>query len=117
MYVGSLPPASNRARYVLAFQISDDDTGEAIDLTDIGVTLSLREPGTTSAILTATDGSGIDVTNAADGIFELTFTATQMRTLDPLQYEVGCTLASDDDAEEVDQYIIGTLAVLDGVVN
>lgn len=116
MFIGSLPTASNRARYVQAFEVLDADTGEAIDLSDIDVTFSIRDPNG-STLLTATDDDGIDMSSAADGIFELTFTATQMRTLDAKQYDVGCTIVSDDDSEEVDQYIIGTLTVLDGVVN
>lgn len=118
MYVGALPSASNKARYVLAFAVLDADTGESIDLTDIDVTLSIRDTRQPfdTPLLTATDGDGIDMADAENGIFELTFTATQMRTLFAKQYDVGCTIAADDDAEEVDQFIIGTLSVLDGVV-
>lgn len=119
MYVGPLPTASNRARYVVAFAVLDAETGDPVDLTDIDVILSIRDtkwPSDTP-LLTATDGDGIDMGDAAAGIFELTFSATQMRTLCAKQYDVGCTITADDDAEEVDQFIIGTVSVLDGVVN
>lgn len=117
MYVGHLKPASNRARYEVAFQVIDADTGEAIDLTDYSIVLSFRDGRGRSAILTARNDDGIDITDADEGVFTLTFTPTQMRTLCAKQYEVGCTIAPDDNEEETEQPIIGTVTVLDGVVD
>lgn len=114
MYIGALPPASNRARYELALQVIDEETSEPIDLTGYDIVLSVGDRG--SQILTATNDDGIDIADAENGIFVVTFTRTQMRRLCAMEYEVGCTIAPEDDDEETDQYIIGSLPVLDGVV-
>lgn len=115
MYLGSLPTASNRARYVLALTVIDENTGEAVDLTGYDVTFAIRDPCDDTPLITLTVDNGIDDDEFDDGIIELTFTSTQMRTLDAKQYEVGCTITAD--GEDADQFIIGTIAVLDGVIS
>lgn len=114
MFMGSLPVASNRATYQQDFQLYDDEDGEGISLASATITLEVHKPDCSSAELSATIGSGIVVTDETEGQFELTFTATQMRTLDAVTYEVGLTITQ---ADETVQYLIGTLPVLDGIVS
>lgn len=114
MFMGSLPVASNRATYQQDFQLYDDEDSEGIDLAGATIALEVRRPGCSSPELSAAIGSGITVTDEDDGQFELTFTAMQMRTLDPMTYECGLTVTQND---ETTQYFIGTLPVLDGIVS
>jgi hypothetical protein len=114
MYIGSLPAASNRATYHQQFQIYDDENNEGVDLTGATIALEVRRPGCDSAELSAVLGSGLAFADEDEGQFELTFTASQMRNLDPLTYECGITITQSD---ETVQFLIGTLPVLDGVVS
>lgn len=114
MNIGSLPTASNRATYNQSFQLYDDEDNEGISLTGAAITLEVRRPGCTSPELSAAIGSGITVTDEDEGHFELEFTATQMRNLCALQYEVGIIITMNG---ETIQHLIGTLPVLDGIVS
>lgn len=116
MYIGSLPTASTRAKYELPIQVRDAETDDLIDLTGFTIIFSIRDR-CCAPILTATNDDGIDVADAAEGMFIVTFTPAQMRTLCAREYDVGCTITDDTDDEEVDQFIIGTLSVMDGVVS
>lgn len=111
MYVGSLPAASNRATYIQSFQVNDSETDDLVDLSAAAITYSIRDKRSKTVTLSATVGDGVTVT--ATGVFEVEFTDTEMRTLCDQEYEVGCTIEIDD---EVSQYIIGTLPILDGIV-
>ncbi len=113
MYIGSLPLVSNRATFELALQAIDADDGSAFDLTAATITFEIRDPVSCSSILTATNNDGVDVTDADDGIFTVTFTATQMRNLDAKEYEVGCTI---EVADFTTQYIAARQPVIDGIV-
>jgi hypothetical protein len=116
MYIGNLPPASNRGTYTQDFQIFDDETDEGIDLTGATITLEIRKPGSKSPQITATNGGDarIVVTDGDEGQFELTIPVATMRSLDQMQYECGITIEQND---ETTQYFIGTLPVLDGIVS
>lgn len=113
MFIGTLPPTSNRARWVLTREVVDEDTDEVVDLTGRTLRLEIRQQATGSPILTATtENDAIEIRDT--GVFEVTFTRDQMATLPVGTYEVGLTISNDDD--ETDQLFIGTLPVLDGVV-
>src|SRR5262245_32971127 len=115
MYIGSLPIASNRATYNQDFQLYDDEDDKGVDLTGAAITLEVRKPGCSAAELTATTSNGkIVVADTDEGQFELTFTASDMRHLDPMTYACGITITQHD---ETVQYFIGTLPVLDGIVS
>lgn len=117
MYIGSLPIASNRATYEVAFSVLDDDTGSGFDLSGFTVSVSVRDPVSKDELLTATNDAGVDMTFEDDGMFTVTFTPTQMRTLCAKQYDVGITIADDSDADSVTQLFIGVIPVLSGVVS
>jgi predicted NUDIX family NTP pyrophosphohydrolase len=113
MYTGSLPAVSNKATYTQSFQVNDSETGALVDLSAATIVFAVRGKNGGSVVLTATNSDGIDMADAADGVFEVEFTDTQMRTLCDREYDVGCTIEISDN---VTQYIIGTLPVLDGIV-
>src|SRR5262249_9792186 len=93
MYIGALPPASNRGAYTLDFELYDDETDEGIDLAGASIVLELRRPGTSSIVLSATSGNGRVVLAGQAGRFELSLPATDLRSLDPMTYEAGITIA------------------------
>jgi hypothetical protein len=116
MYQGSLPPRSNRAGWIFVVEVTDDDTGQDVDLTGATIVLELhhahphRRWGTT---LAATTANGKIVT--AIGFFTATFTAIDMKTLCAETYAIGCTVSNAD--SEPQQLIIGTVPILDGIVS
>lgn len=126
MYVGRLNPQSNRSTFSAQFEVVDDDTDEDIDLTGLSITFELRAcggpldysrqspsfPDNTSLVATTANGK---ITLVSDGIFQVVFSADEMKTLSaPRTYEIGVTVA--DGTGWIEQYIIGTLPVLNGVV-
>lgn len=115
-YTGSLPTGYNRATYIQDFQVYDDENGTGLSLSGATITLEVRKPNGTSAELTATTANGkIVITDSTNGIFRLTFTETDMRTLDaPMQYEVGIVI---DQSSEKTQYLAGVFPVLDGIIS
>lgn len=114
MYIGSLDPVSNRAGWTFVREIVDDDTDEPIDLSDCEIVFEVRRCTDGRALLSATSANG-GVTILDTGIFQATFTRAEMASLSAGSYEVGCTVQRDD--EETQQFIIGKLPVLDGIVS
>jgi hypothetical protein len=110
MYVGSLRAVSNRATYREQFQVNDADTDALIDLAGASIAFEVLERDTGCLKLCAAIGSGISVLST--GVFEVTFTATQMQGLCSGDYDVRCRVTGADG--DTDQLIIGTLPVLDG---
>ena len=82
MFIGTLSPVSNRADWIDAFQLLDEeDPSEPVDISDAtAITVEVRAPGTRSVVLTAGLGSGI--THIETGVFQWPFTAAQMSRLD-----------------------------------
>ena len=113
MFNGSLDPVSNKATWIVNYELSDADTGDLIDLSSVDeITVEVRDAVSKASLLTASKTGG-DVVISDTGVFTWTFTATQMRTLGAKTYEVGCTI---EDNDEVAQLLIGTLPVHDGIV-
>lgn len=113
MLLGMLSPVSNRADWIEAYELTDEETGDAFDISDAQeITVSIREPNSRNVELTATLSGG-SIEHIETGIFQWTFTAAQMQSLCARTYEVGCTIQQDD---QTVQLIIGTLPVLDGIV-
>lgn len=113
MFTGTLEPVSNRATWIANYELTDAETGDLIDLSGVDeITIDIRDPHTRTQMLSATKTGG-EIVISDTGVFTWTFSVTQMRTLDPKTYEVGCTLT--DNSETV-QLLIGMLPVYDGVV-
>lgn len=113
MYVGTLPPVSTRAGWSIVREVVDDDTDESIDLTGATIAFEVRDQRDGAIVLSATTGNG-KVTVTDTGVFQVNFPASEMRELEPGIFDVGCTVQMPD--EEPQQFILGTLPVLDGVV-
>lgn len=114
MYIGALPPASNRGTYIQDFLVFDDETEEGIDLAGAGILLELRRPGCSSPALSASTGNGRIALEAEAGRFVVTIAADDMRSLDAAAYEAGITITQNG---ATTQFFIGTLPVLDGIVS
>jgi hypothetical protein len=110
LYIGTLDPASNKATFRRAYEIVDDETDEAIDLTDATIVYEIRDQKSGSTLLSATNGDGI--TLGETGVYEVLFSRDDMTTLEPITHDVGVTVLRGDE----EQFIIGTIAILDGVV-
>jgi hypothetical protein len=113
MFIGTLPPVSNRAGFSHPIEVVDDDTDELVDLTGCTIVYEILDPTCDRTMLSATTSNG-KVSITGTGAFQVDFTATEMRTLCPQTYQVGCTISNND--SEAQQFIIGTLPVLFGVV-
>jgi hypothetical protein len=113
MYQGTLPPRSNKAGWSLVVEVLDDDTDEAVDISDCTIVFELRDPRMITTALSATTDNG-KITIGATGFFTVAFTGDDMKTLIAETYEVGCTITNND--SEPQQLIIGTVPILDGVV-
>lgn len=132
MFQGTLNPVSNRADWFIDVELINDDTGEVVtDLDDVVFNFQVRaEPpqGRTGryplndyygvygwsagqTLLVATSGDQhITVT---DGVIEIHFTAQEMSRLLQGSYQVGLTATRNS---IVEQELIATLPVIDGVV-
>lgn len=113
MYVGTFPAASNRQSWTKTFEVVDEDTNSDLDLTGASIVFEIRDPRNHLSILSATTTNG-KVSIIDTGVFTVSFSLSDMQTLYPLTYEVGCTVTING---ETMQYIVGTLPVLDGIVS
>lgn len=109
MYQGALEAISNRQTWTEAFDCVDDD-GEDVTITGATIVFVVRKKGCTSASLTATDSDGITI---ATPRFTVVFSVDDVSALDPGTYDVGCTV---EIAGVTEQFIIGTINILDGIV-
>lgn len=113
MFIGTLPPVSNRAGFSHPIEVVDDDTDEKVDLTGCTIVYEIVDPSCNRTMLSATTANE-KVSITATGVFQVDFTALEMRQLCAQTYQVGCTISNAD--SEPQQFIIGTLPVLSGVV-
>lgn len=65
---------------ILKYTVTDQDAA-AVNLTSATIKWSIRRNLATAAALTKTTASGISITNAAGGIFEVTLTDTDTTSL------------------------------------
>src|SRR5262245_37645177 len=77
MYVGALPPISTRAGWTFVREVVDDDTDEAIDLSDASIVFEVRSQRDGTTVLSATTGNG-KITIADTGVFQVEFAAAEM---------------------------------------
>ena len=116
MLTGTLDAVSNKAAWpesLNTWEVIDDETEEGLDLSNCVIVFEVRDPHSKTTQLSATIANG-KITVIDTGVFKVSFTATDMRTLCFGTYEVGCTITNG--SEEPQQYIIGALPVIDGVV-
>lgn len=113
MYIGTLDPVSNKAGWDFVREVLDADTDEAIDLSACSIVLEVCDQETGTSVLSATTSNG-KITILDIGVFQASFTATEMKTLCADTYDVGCTVKNG--TAEPQQFIIGKLPVLNGIV-
>jgi len=119
MYEGTFARVSNRATWNDTVEVRDDNTDELFDLSEVDeITLQLchRRPDdygwSGSSVLSATlTGGDIVITDL--GTFEFTFNNGTMSGICASTYDIGLILQID---ETVTQLVIGSVAVIDGVV-
>jgi hypothetical protein len=112
---GNLPPVSNRETWNEQIELRDDDTGELFDLSglkQIHIAVAPLNDGC-SSVLSGTLAGG-EIYIPSTGIIEWLFTESQMRTLDPGEYNVGITLTFSN---ETKQALVATVPVIDGIVD
>jgi hypothetical protein len=112
MDFGRQEPQSNRATFKRQYRLVDSETGDLLDLTDRTIVFEIVRPGDCRAVLSATTDNG-KIVIVDLGIFEVTFDRSELTGLCPQTYNLGITVADDD---ETDQAIIGTIPIVGGVV-
>lgn len=116
MYTGALRAASNRARWTFSVELTDEDTGAAVDLTGATIEVAVRDQQSKQPLLTGSTTDGrVTLTSPTAGIFSILFTRDIFGVLAAGMYDVGVRviLASGSDF----QLIVATLPVVDGVLD
>lgn len=116
MYIGNLPSVSNQADWTLTLEVLDDDTDKKIDLSGATIVFEVRTNptvGVTNPVLSATTGNG-KITIIDTGVFQVAFTRAAMQVVPADEYDVGCVITLNGTTT---QFLIGRIAVLDGVVS
>lgn len=111
MYLGSLPPVSNREDWRLAMELVDADSGETVDISLCTITLTLRDFKNKCVAFKGSTTNG-EISIADDMTFQWLFPASTMSGLCQGQYEVGLRIAQED---RVAQLVIATIDVLEGI--
>lgn len=93
-------------------EVLDAETGELVDLSDCVIKMAVKRHGDRNPILTgSTDDGKITVPDA--GHFTWAFPQASRSALCKGSYEVGITISQ---SEEVMQFLVGTISIIDGVV-
>lgn len=114
MYIGSLPPVSNRADWIDTVEVIDEEAEsgeEMIDLAGCDIVLSITDGDDVERAAASTEDGTILIADI--GVFQFTIPRATMTNLIPGAYQAGVTIARDG---ETSQAIIGTVNVLDGIV-
>lgn len=113
MLMGTLPPRSNRASWTDVIELTDEDTGDLIDVsTGINeITVRLRDPETRAEVLSKAL-SASEIVVISTGIVQFSFSSSEMGSLCPKTYELGCLVTS---SEGIEQIFLGRVPVLEGL--
>lgn len=116
MHIGSLPQVSNQATWTLRIEVFDDEDNSRIDVTALveDMVLTVRDVDSQSEVLTGSLSGG-ELAVLDLGVVRLSIDAGRMRSLRASKtYEVG-VLTTMKANGAIDQTILGTLPVLDGL--
>lgn len=85
----NIDPAGNRETFTQSFGLTDPETGEAIDLSDVtAIAFEIRDPDSRATMLSASIGSGITLESDDDGaVFTVRFESSSM-DISPKTYDV-----------------------------
>src|SRR5262245_29567030 len=95
MYSGSLAPTSNREDWQEAITLTDEDSGDLIDISGCTITMTVRDLKNKCVVLTGSTTNG-EITLPEDGTFLWDFPAEAMGALCQAEYEVGVRITQDD---------------------
>jgi hypothetical protein len=112
MFTGQVAAVSNRQDLELLYDIMDDDTGEAIDLTSSTLVFDICDQGCCSPRISATTDNG-KITLIGSTVFRVFIPLAEMTGLCAGTYGIGCTVENEDQTESI---IVGDIAILDGNV-
>lgn len=111
MFTGNISPISNRADWIDAFQLLDTETGDAIDISDATeIEVIIRKQISKDELLSVSlAGGGIE--HIETGVFQWTFSASQLRDLCAETYEVVARIVKDEIASTL---MVAALPVIEG---
>lgn len=114
MFTGTFPAQSNRADWVFRVETINADTGAAVDLTGVTITIAVSNELSGHALNgSTTDGKVTINAPATAGIFQWRFTPADMANLMEDFYDVGVRFTYP--TGEVVQFIKAQLPVIEGV--
>jgi len=127
MYNGNISTVSNRADWQEAVVLTDEDSGDLIDISLCRITMTLttgrRNPNlypqsafydypiNEPAVLTGSTDTG-EITKPDVGTFQWLFPFSRMSTLRQGEYIVGVRISQDT---RTVQLIVGTVTVIEGI--
>jgi hypothetical protein len=128
MYYGNISTASNRADWMEVVVLTDEDTGDAIDISACRITVTVkkleRQPNFYGAGFYydyPVQYGGITLTGSTDdgtitmpdvGTFQWEFDETRMNGLPPGEYLIGVRISQDG---RTMQLIAGTVIIFEGI--
>jgi len=105
-------PVSNREDWVEQCEVRDENNA-LVDLTGAVIVMAVRDRSTKTNLLNAKTADNTIVIQGP-GLFQFTFPVSQMRGLDASKaYDIGCTIQLNGVTQ---QFFIGSVSVLDGIV-
>ena len=112
MYIGSFAAVSNRMDWTNTIYLIDSVTGDDIDITGCIIVMAVRHKDRCQ-MLQVSVGSGIEITGTSS--FTFTFSKQQMHCFCAGTYDVGITIADEND-ERTSQLFAGSVPIVDGIV-
>ena len=107
-------PVSNREQWSDTIEVRRN--GALVDLSAATIVFSVRDKNSLRVMLNATTANGA-IEIESTGVFNFTFSVAQMRNMNAsVAYEVGCTIDVLSDGA-VEQFLIGKISILDGIVD
>ena len=102
--------AGNRETFIQSFALTDPETGEVIDLSDVtAIAFEIRDPDSRATMLSASIGNGITLeTDDQGAVFTVRFPSASMQRLCAKTYDVVCVITRLGDDTE----LFGNLAVV-----
>jgi hypothetical protein len=130
MYTGNVSTASNRADWQEAIVLTDEDTGDLIDISLCRITMTVRKlernPNyrgdgfygsfygdalPVGVVLTGSTDTG-EITLVDVGTFQWLFPASRMGCLRQGEYEIGVRISQDT---RTMQLIVGVMTAIEGI--
>jgi hypothetical protein len=111
-FCGTLDPVATSAGWTQLLEILDQETGEPVELAGASLLVEVRDRRCGAVVLSAgTDNGKVSVVDS--GTVQISVPADETKRLRADTYDVGAVLALNG---ETRQLIIGSLPVVDGIV-